>query len=198
MIVKHLGLQDYQETWDHMLTFTLARDQHTEDECWLLQHPPVFTLGQAGKKEHILNPHNIPVIHTDRGGQVTYHAPGQIVAYVLCDLKRKNIGVRNFVCRMEDIIIQTLNTYGISATGKRDMPGVYIDNKKIASIGLRIKKGCSYHGICFNIDMDMAPFNYINPCGYHNLQMTQLKDFDSSITIKTAMYRFSETFKKHF
>lgn len=207
MIIKYLGEQAYQDTWGHMLKFTQERDENTEDELWLLQHPPVFTLGQAGKKEHILNPHNIPVINTDRGGQVTYHGPGQIVAYILCDLKRRNIGIRNFVCLLEKIIIETLATYQITANGNRNMPGVYVNNKKIASIGLRVKRGCSYHGICFNIDMDMTPFKYINPCGYENLEMTQLIDLvtltnpnnskNNNIKIETVMERLSQAFSRH-
>lgn len=198
MIVKYLGTQEYQDTWSKMLEFTQARDENTEDEIWLLEHPPVFTLGQAGKPEHILNPHNIPVINTDRGGQVTYHGPGQIMIYVLCDLKRKNIGVRNFVCLLETIIIETLSHYNITAIGKRDMPGVYVDDKKIASIGLRVKRGCSYHGISFNINMDMTPFSYINPCGYENLQMTQIKDFEPSISIKAVCECLHKVLSLHF
>lgn len=198
MIVKYLGTQDYQDTWSKMLEFTQSRQKNTEDEIWLLEHPPVFTLGQAGKPEHILNPHNIPVINTDRGGQVTYHGPGQIMIYILCDLKRKNIGVRNFVCLLETIIIETLSHYNITAIGKRDMPGVYVEDKKIASIGLRVKRGCSYHGISFNINMDMTPFSYINPCGYQNLQMTQIKDFEPSISIKAVCERLRKVLSCHF
>lgn len=169
-----------------MTNFTLQRDESAEDELWILEHSPVFTLGQAGKSEHILNPHNIPVVNTDRGGQVTYHGPGQIIAYVLCDIKRNKLDIRRFVCLLEQAIIATLKHYNVNAYGKRDMPGVYINEEKIASIGLRIKRGCSYHGISFNIDMDLMPFQFINPCGYQGLNMTQLKHFVPDVNIQTV------------
>ena len=177
MIVKRLGLQNYQETWEAMLAFTQSRTNDTEDELWLLEHPPVFTFGQAGKKEHLLNPHDIPVIQTDRGGQVTYHGPGQLIAYVLVDLRRNHCGIRALVTQLEQAVIATLKEYGVMGVSYRERPGVYVQEKKIASIGLRVKRGCSYHGLSFNIDMDLTPFSYINPCGYQGLQMTQLRDF---------------------
>lgn len=178
IIVRDLGTQEYVQTWQAMKDFTLNRNDKTPDEIWLVEHPAVFTLGQAGKKEHILNAHNIPVVESDRGGQVTYHGPGQLIAYTLIDIKRRKIGIRDLVCRLEKSIIALLADFNIESIGKRDMPGVYIDNKKIAAIGLRVKKGCSYHGISFNIDMDLTPFSYINPCGYQGLEVTQLKELN--------------------
>lgn len=151
------------------------------DELWLLEHPPVFTLGLAAKKEHLLTPGEIAVIQTDRGGQVTYHGPGQWMIYTLLDLKRLNIGIRQLVCRLETSLINLLAKYQVNAYGKREAPGVYIDEKKIASIGLKVSRGYTYHGIGFNIDTDLTPFTWINPCGYHKLKMTKLTDFDQNI-----------------
>jgi len=160
-----------------MREFTDARDANTPDELWIVEHTPVYTLGQAGKKEHILNPKNIPVIQTDRGGQVTYHGPGQLVIYLLFDIKRRKIGVRGLVTAIESSIIDLLKKYNITAQAKCDAPGVYVGDDKICSIGLRIRRGCSYHGLAFNINMDISPFLGINPCGYAGLKMIQLKDF---------------------
>lgn len=160
-----------------MQEFTQLRDEHTTDELWLLEHPPVFTQGLAGKAEHVLNPGNIPIVHTDRGGQVTYHGPGQLIVYVLFDLRRLAIGVRQLVRTLEQTVVAVLAEYGVSATARCDAPGVYVNGAKICSIGLRVRKGCSYHGIAFNVAMDMAPFSRINPCGFQNLTMTQLRDF---------------------
>lgn len=172
--MKDLGKSDYQTTWQAMRAFTDQRDQQTTDELWLVEHPPVFTQGQAGKPEHILHSGDIPVIQTDRGGQVTYHGPGQIVAYPLLDLTRLNLSIRDLVCKLEKTIIQTLADYQITAVGKRDAPGVYIDGAKIASIGLRVRRGRSYHGLAFNIEMDLEPFSRINPCGFAKLPITML------------------------
>lgn len=159
-----------------MKSFTLARTAETPDELWLLQHRPVFTLGQAGKAEHILDPHTIPVQKIDRGGQVTYHGPGQLMIYTLIDTKRRKFGIRQLVDAIEQSIINMLSSYSIEAKAKPGAPGVYVNDEKIAALGLRIKKGCSYHGLSLNIDMDLTPFTYINPCGYPDLKVTQLKD----------------------
>ena len=173
---EDLGTVDYESTWSAMKAFTLGRDENQEDECWFLQHNPVFTLGQAGKPEHILNPHQIPVVNTDRGGQVTYHGPGQLVAYLLVDIKRRKIGIRQLVDLIENSIIELLDGYGIVAATRKGAPGVYVDEKKIAALGLRIKQGCSYHGLSLNVDMDLEPFSYINPCGYPGMSVTQLRE----------------------
>jgi len=173
---EDLGTVDYESTWSAMNAFTLGRDENQEDECWFLQHNPVFTLGQAGKPEHILNPHQIPVVNTDRGGQVTYHGPGQLVVYLLVDIKRRKIGIRQLVDLIENSIIELLDSYGIVAATRKGAPGVYVDEKKIAALGLRIKQGCSYHGLSLNVDMDLEPFSYINPCGYPGMGVTQLRE----------------------
>ena len=196
MKIKYLGRQDFLTTWQSMHDFTLNRDEATEDELWVLEHPPVFTQGQAGKPEHILNPHNIPVIATDRGGQVTYHGPGQIVVYVLFDLKRAKMGIRNLVSHLEQAIIALLAQYNIHAESFCDRPGVYIQNEKIASIGLRVKKGCSFHGIAFNVDMDLTPFTYINPCGFSQLKMAQLKTFLPELNIEQIQHQLAEAIQK--
>ena len=181
--VKHLGLVDFASTWQAMQTFTASRGNDTPDEIWLLQHPPVFTLGLAGKREHILQVTAIPIVPIDRGGQVTYHGPGQLVAYLLLDLKRRGYGVRELVKRMEQTIIDLLATYGIRAERRDKAPGVYVGEAKIAALGLRIKHGMSYHGLALNVDMDLAPFSYINPCGYEGLAVTQL----SALGIETSL-----------
>ncbi|HSW69683.1 MAG TPA: lipoyl(octanoyl) transferase LipB [Gammaproteobacteria bacterium] len=186
LIVRLLGRQDYLSCFEAMKQFTQERDEHTIDEIWLLEHNPVFTQGQNGKSEHVLDPGNIPVIPVDRGGQVTYHGPGQLVVYTLVDLRRKKLNVREIVMVLEKSVIQVLENHQLTASAKREAPGVYIDNKKICSIGLRIKKGCSYHGLAFNISMDLEPFSRINPCGYKQLKMTQLADFKLDVDIKTV------------
>jgi lipoyl(octanoyl) transferase len=177
LLVRHLGLADYTPTWEAMRRFTDARTADTPDELWLLEHPPVFTLGQAGRPEHVLDAGDIPLVRTDRGGQVTYHGPGQLTGYCLIDLKRLDLGPRAFVERIEDALVELLQELGIAAEADRDAHGVYVQGRKIASLGLRIRRGCSYHGFSLNIDMDLAPFARINPCGYAGLQMTQVKDF---------------------
>lgn len=176
MIIKHLGRADYEPTWHAMQAFTAARGPDTPDEIWLLEHPPVFTLGLAGKREHILHTTDIPIIPIDRGGQVTYHGPGQVVAYLLLDLKRRGYGVRELVARMEQAVIDLLADYDVTAERRERAPGVYVAGKKIAALGLRIKHGMSYHGLALNVDMDLTPFTHINPCGYAGLEATQLKD----------------------
>ena len=173
-LTRELGLADYQPVFDAMREFTDARDEHTPDELWLLQHPRVFTQGQAGKAEHVLAPGDIPVIQVDRGGQVTYHGPGQWVIYLLVDLKRRGMGVRSLVTLIEDSIVKLLVEYGIAAAARPDAPGVYVDGHKIASLGLRVRRGCSYHGLSLNVDMDLEPFQRINPCGHEGLQVTSM------------------------
>ena len=176
MIVRRLGLVEYEPTWRRMQAFTVARDAGTEDEIWLLEHPPVFTQGQSGKAEHVLHDVGIPVVKIDRGGQVTYHGPGQIVAYLLIDLRRRDIKVRELVRKMEQALIDLLAEYGIVAQRLSGAPGVYVAGAKIAALGLRVKNGCAFHGLCLNVDMDLSPYQAINPCGYAGRAMTQMKD----------------------
>ena len=183
-VVRDLGLADYEPTWRAMQQFTEARNADTRDEIWFLEHPPVFTLGLAGKMQHVLAPGDIPVVNIDRGGQVTYHGPGQLVVYPLLDLKRLGLGVRALVEAIELSVIDTLADLGIHALSKRDAPGVYtFDGCKIASLGLRVRRGCSYHGLAFNVAMDLEPFTRINPCGYAGLRMTQVKDLAGSASV---------------
>lgn len=177
-IIRCLDLQDYQFCWQAMRQFTDQRDATTPDEIWLLEHHPVFTQGQNGKPEHIINPGDIPVVQVDRGGQVTYHGPGQLVAYTLIDLKRKKLNVRQLVSILEQSVIDLLADYRIHANAKCDAPGVYVDNAKICSVGLRIRRGCSFHGLAFNIAMDLEPFLRINPCGFAQLKMVQLSELN--------------------
>jgi lipoyl(octanoyl) transferase len=173
-LIRQLGQQPYAETFEAMRSFTQTRIAETPDEIWFLEHPPVFTQGQAGKAEHLLLTGNIPVVQADRGGQVTYHGPGQSVVYFLLDLHRLGYGIRSLVTRLEDAIIATLAGYGIAAVAQRDAPGVYVDGAKIASLGLRVRNGRTYHGIALNVQMDLEPFSRINPCGYEGLRMTQV------------------------
>ena len=172
--VRDLGRMAYEPVWRAMQAFTDARTDDTPDEIWLVEHDPVFTLGQAGKPEHVLMPGDIPVIHVDRGGQVTYHGPGQIVAYPLIDLRRRKLGVRDFVCRIEQALIDTLATWDIAAARKDGAPGVYVGGAKIGALGLRVRRGCSFHGLAFNVNLDDEPFSRINPCGYQGLQVTSV------------------------
>jgi lipoyl(octanoyl) transferase len=176
LVVKNLGRQDYEPVWKAMHTFTDERDENTCDEVWLVEHNPVFTQGQAGKEEHVLAAGDIPIVKSDRGGQVTYHGPGQLVAYVLINLRRKNTGVRELVTHIENTVVNTLHQFGIESAARPDAPGVYVDNKKICSLGLRIRKGCSFHGLALNVNMDLSPFLRINPCGYAGMEMIQLHD----------------------
>ncbi len=173
-LVRDLGRQPYQPVWRAMQHFTDTRGDHTVDELWLVEHDPVFTLGQAGKPEHVLLPGAIPVLHVDRGGQVTYHGPGQLVAYPLLDLSRLKLGVREYVHRIEQALIDTLADWGIVAGRHAGAPGVYVGDAKIAALGIRVRRGCSFHGLAFNVDMDLAPFQRINPCGYAGLQVTSM------------------------
>lgn len=178
-----LGLVSYTEVWEKMREFTDNRDETTPDEIWLVEHPAVFTQGQAGKPEHLLNPGNIPVIQSDRGGQITYHGPGQLVAYTLIDIKRRKMTIRQLVNSLEKAVIQTLAVFNVTGTTRCDAPGVYVRDAKICSIGLRIRQGCAYHGLAFNIQMDLSPFQQINPCGFKNLPMIQLSAFTPDISI---------------
>lgn len=197
--VRRLGLRDYAETWAEMARFTEARASDTPDEVWLVEHPPVFTLGRNGDPAHLLGKQeggnllvglpcggpaafrSVPLVKSDRGGQVTYHGPGQLVAYTLFDLNRLDIGVRSLVVGLENAVIASLAQYGIGAAARRDAPGVYVDSKKIASLGLRVRKACSYHGLSLNVDMDLSPFRAINPCGYEGLEVTQLADQGAAV-----------------
>ena len=197
--IRELGQLDYERTWLAMQRFTDERKlvPDTQDEVWLVQHPPVFTQGQAGKAEHLLLPGDIPVVKSDRGGQVTYHGPGQLVAYLLLDVRRLGYGVRELVTRMEQCLIDLLASYGVSAAAKADAPGVYVDGAKIASLGLRIRNGCSFHGLALNVDMDLEPFRRINPCGYAGLAMTQLRDHAGPIEFAEVGARLRSQLVKH-
>jgi lipoyl(octanoyl) transferase len=184
--IIQLGLQPYEAVWRAMRAYTDQRDATSEDQLWLLEHPPVFTLGQAAKPEHLLKPGDIPVIHTDRGGQVTYHGPGQLIVYLLIDLRRAHLGVRDLVSQLEQAVIRLLADYHIDAKANPTAPGVYIDNKKIASLGLRVRRGCSLHGLSLNVDMDLEPFQRINPCGYPGLTVTQLTQIGIRTDLSTV------------
>ncbi|HFQ5327130.1 TPA: lipoyl(octanoyl) transferase LipB [Vibrio vulnificus] len=176
LVVKRLGRRDYLPVWQAMHEFTDTRNEETPDEVWLVEHNPVFTQGQAGKAEHLLNTGDIPVVQSDRGGQVTYHGPGQLVAYFLINLRRKKLGVRDLVTTIENLVINTLKAYNIYSAARPDAPGVYVDGRKICSLGLRIRKGCSFHGLALNVNMDLSPFLRINPCGYQGMEMVQVSE----------------------
>lgn len=184
VIFKQLGLQEYLPVWEAMKNFTLERNPSTPDEIWFVQHPPVYTLGLNGKNTHILQPVDIPVVNIDRGGQVTYHAPGQLVSYCMVDLNRCGFGVQEFVKRLEDSIRNLLKSYNIDSHRVEKAPGVYIENKKIAALGLRVKKQSTYHGLSLNVSMDLQPFKDINPCGYPDLEVTQLADYGVTDSIE--------------
>jgi lipoyl(octanoyl) transferase len=189
--VRERGLADYAAIWREMQAYTDTRTEETADELWLLQHPPVFTLGRNGKTEHLLRrTGDIPVIHVDRGGQVTYHGPGQLVAYLLLDLKRRRLGIQPLVRLLEQSVIDLLADYSIRA-GRRDKaPGVYVDGRKIAALGLRVRRGCCYHGLSLNVDMDLAPFSMINPCGYAGLEVTQLVELGIDVPLDTVSMQY--------
>lgn len=174
--LKYLGQVDYEPTWRQMQKITDVRDENTADEIWFLQHPPVFTLGMNASTEHLLAPGAIPVVPIDRGGQVTYHGPGQLVVYPLIDLRRAGLGVRDMVTALERSVVDSAAEYGIEAYPRADAPGVYVEGMKLASVGLRVRRGCTYHGLAFNLDMDLEPFSRINPCGYQGLKVTQLSE----------------------
>jgi lipoyl(octanoyl) transferase len=186
LVVRKLGRKDYEPVWKAMHDFTDNRTDDTRDEVWLVEHNPVFTQGQAGKEEHLLNTGDIPVIQSDRGGQVTYHGPGQLVAYFLINLRRKKLGVRELVTHIENLVINTLNAYDIESAARPDAPGVYVDGKKVCSLGLRIRKGCSFHGLALNINMDLSPFLRINPCGYAGMEMVQVSQLGGPKEVSTV------------
>lgn len=196
MQIHNLGLRPYQEIWDAMRAYTAARDATSEDQIWLVQHPPVYTQGQAGKPEHLLAPGDIPVIQIDRGGQITYHGPGQIVMYLLLDIRRAGIGIRALVSLIEESVIGYLQELGIRAQSRIDAPGVYVDGKKIASLGLRVRGGCTYHGVALNVDMDLEPFSRINPCGLVGMQMTQLRDLGVALDADAAGTALAARFQR--
>ena len=185
-VVRRLGMVDYEPTWRRMQALADRRGAEQPDEIWFLQHPPVFTLGLNGSRAHLLAPGEIPVVQVDRGGQVTYHGPGQLVVYPLLDLGRSGLGVRALVCALERAVIRCVDAYGIEARGDRAAPGVYVDGKKLASIGLRIRRNCSYHGLALNVDMDLEPFRRINPCGFSGLEVTQLADLGVAAPLDTV------------
>ncbi len=188
--VKKLGLQDYKSVFQAMCEFNEKRDSDTEDEIWLLEHKPVYTLGLSDKTEHLLNTKNIPVVKTDRGGQVTYHGPGQLIAYLLIDLKRRPYAIKKLVSLIESSVIDYLGNYGIKSERKAGAPGVYVDGEKIAALGVRVRKGCTYHGLALNVDMDLKPFEGINPCGYQDLVCTQLTNYKKNISVSEVIKYF--------
>lgn len=190
--IRRLGMVGYLATWQAMKDFTNERTAVTQDEIWLLQHPPIYTQGLAGKPEHLLQSNGIDVIKTDRGGQITYHGPGQSIAYLLLDMRRLKLGVRELVTRMENAVVDLLKSYHIQAESRADAPGVYVENAKIAALGLKIKRGFCYHGIALNIDMDLTPFSNINPCGYANSQITQTKNLGITDSIETISNKLTE------
>ena len=192
LIIRQLGTIDYVPCWKAMQHLTDSRTDNTVDELWFLQHPKVFTQGQAGKAEHLLAPGDIPVIQVDRGGQVTYHGPGQLVVYLMVDIKRKHFGARALVTAIEKSIVATLKQQSIEAAPRKNAPGVYTNDKKIASLGLRIRKGCSFHGLALNIDMDLEPFHRINPCGYQGLEMCQVSDFNENAHFDTILQQLQQ------
>ncbi|WP_442769623.1 lipoyl(octanoyl) transferase LipB [Zoogloea ramigera] len=198
MIVRRPGRVPYEPTWRAMQDFTTQRDASTPDELWLVEHPPVYTLGQAGKAEHLLHVTDIPLVKIDRGGQITYHGPGQVVGYLLLDLHRRSLKVREMVNLLEQALIDCIADYGLDARRKDGAPGVYIDGAKVAALGLRVKNGCSYHGLSLNVDMDLTPFTWINPCGYSGLQTIQLKDFGVTEGPEDVATRLLGHLQRHF
>lgn len=196
-VIRQLGRTNYTETWKQMLAFTQQRTPQTIDEIWLLEHEPVYTLGQAGKHEHIFHRGTIPIVQSDRGGQVTYHGPGQLIAYFLLDCSKNQIGIRQLVDGIENVSIDILKAFNIDAEKQCGAPGVYVEQKKIASLGLRIKNNCSYHGLAINVDMDLSPFLDINPCGFKQMQMTQIRDIDPQVTMDAVSQQFEKSLMKY-
>jgi len=192
IVTKKININDYQVVWQQMVDFTKKRTSSTLDEIWLVEHDPVFTQGQAGKPEHVLNPADIPVVQTDRGGQVTYYGPGQLVVYPLIDLRRAKIGIKQYVGMLEQVTIRLLADYDIKAKICEGAPGVYVGDAKSCSIGLRVRRGCSYHGLALNVDMDLEPFSRINPCGFQKLAITQIKNFVESINFSEVESKLSK------
>jgi len=194
LTVRQLGLTDYQSAWQDMQAFTDKRSDNTPDELWFIEHPPVFTLGRNSKQEHLHNTGDIPVIRTDRGGQVTYHGPGQLIVYPLLNIKQRQLGVQSLVRILEQSVIDLLSDYSLDAQRREKAPGVYVDDRKLAALGLRIRKGCSFHGLSLNVDMDLSPFSMIDPCGYSGLEVTQLKD----LGVDASLEAISTQFQAHF
>lgn len=192
LIIRELGTQAYTETFEAMKSFTLTRNEETLDEIWILEHPPVYTQGQAGKPEHLFHRGKIPIVQSDRGGQVTYHGPGQLIAYFLLDCRRNHIGIRHLVSGIEQLVLDTLTQFEIQGHLECKAPGVYVDKMKIASLGLRIKNHCSYHGLALNVDMDLRPFRDINPCGYQQLVMTQMIEHNPHANMATVTKAFKD------
>lgn len=195
-VVRRLGRVEYEPAWRAMQDFTARRDAATPDELWLLEHPPVFTQGQAGKSEHLIAPTAIPVVPIDRGGQITYHGPGQLVAYVLVDLKRRGYGVRELVTRLEAAVIALLAGHDVAAERRAGAPGVYVGGAKIAALGLRVKQGRTYHGLALNVDMDLGPFALINPCGYPGLAVTQCRDVGVELSMAQAEQALTDALRR--
>jgi lipoyl(octanoyl) transferase len=195
-VERHLGRVEYAPTWVAMQDFTAKRSADTADELWLLEHPPVYTQGQAGKPEHLLATTAIPVVPIDRGGQITYHGPGQVVAYVLVDLRRRGYGIRELVQRMEQAVIDVLAGHGVAAERRAGAPGVYVGGAKIAALGLRVRHGCTYHGLAFNVDMDLAPFAAINPCGYPGMAVTQCRDLGVALSLNEAQRALADALQR--
>ena len=191
LALKWLGRVEYEPTWRAMQRFTDERDAQTPDQIWFLEHPPVFTLGLNGAKEHLLAPGDIPVVQIDRGGQVTYHGPGQLVVYPLLDVRRLELGVRQLVMSLENAVIELMKTFNVEAVARRDAPGIYVEGRKLASIGLRIRRGCSYHGLAFNIAMDLGPFSRINPCCYQGLQVIDLKSLGIDANVEQIAHQLA-------
>ncbi|MDO4642807.1 MAG: lipoyl(octanoyl) transferase LipB [Cardiobacteriaceae bacterium] len=196
--IKQFGLRPYMEMWDAMRAYTEKRDVSAVDQIWLVQHPSVFTQGLAGKAEHVIAPGDIPIIHIDRGGQVTYHGSGQIIMYLLLDIRREHVGIRQLINMIENSVINFLGKHGVEARSRLDAPGVYVEGRKIASLGLRIRKGCTYHGVALNVDMDLSPFKRINPCGLKGIQMTQLRDCGVTLTAEEAGMELATIFREEW
>ncbi len=200
-VTRFLGCADYAETWQAMQAFTEARNEATHDEIWVTEHPPIYTLGLAGRREHVLRDNGIPIVKVDRGGQVTYHGPGQLVAYTLVDMRRRRYGIRDMVRRLEAAVVEWLDSIGISAYGKAAAPGVYVSRAgveaKIAALGLKVRRGCTYHGLALNVAMDLAPFADIDPCGFPGLPVTQLADFGVIRTVEDAGREFAPCLALH-
>jgi lipoyl(octanoyl) transferase len=194
--IRHLGRVEYAPVWRDMQAFTDRRTAETPDELWFLEHPPVFTLGRNGKPEHLHDTGDIPVVHVDRGGQVTYHGPGQLVVYTLLDINRRQLGVQSLVNTLEQAVINLLSDYSIHAKRRAKAPGVYVDDRKIAALGLRVRKGCSFHGLSLNVDMDLAPFSMINPCGMQGLEVTRMSDLGIGLSVDECATLFQQHFEQ--
>ena len=198
LLVRRLGLLDYEHSYQAMSDFTTQRDASCNDEIWCLQHPPVYTLGLSGRREHILDAGEIPVMESDRGGQVTYHGPGQVVIYLLMNLKRRGLGIKDFVFTLEQSILDMLENRQVAACRRQGAPGVYVDDKKIAALGVRVRRSCTYHGLALNVDMDLVPFQGINPCGYPNLGVTQLREHSPVASLAQVNDELVEALVRNF